>query len=752
MSLGKRYELRRLLGQGGMGVVHEAYDQLKDRLVALKQLKALTETAKKKMSFASETEYRLTLAKEFQILASLRHPNIVSVYDYGFNDEGTPYFTMEFLENAPTLLAAGVTRSIEDKVTLLIELLQALAYLHRHNIVHRDVKPENVLVTDGRVKTLDFGLAISRTDDFKLKANAIAGTYAYIAPEVFEGYTPTRASDLWSVGVIAFELFGDKHPFNTKTLNMLIADVLMRDADVASLGLPDDLEIVLERLLMRDPELRYNDAFAVIDALNRALGDADTSDPEHIRESFLQTPKFVGRQEELRQLRVALEATLDEETGSSWLIGGESGVGKSRLIDEIRSLALVKGFTVLTGQGTTNGLPYQLWRNVMRPLVFEADLSLIQKQVLKEIVPDIELLLDEDIPDAPVLEGTAGKQRLMTTIADVLLASEQPLLLLLEDLHWGSDSLDPLTAISEKSPEKSLMLIGTYRNDETPDLPTQFPAMQTLTLERLSRDEMTALSTSILGDFGKKEDVVTLLEQQTEGNCFFIEEVMRELVLTAGRIHNVSSIELPSEIFTVSMDAMLSKRLHKVMDTANYADALILSAIYGREIDQALLQTALPDLPIDEFLYATDNAAVLNVRSDNWSFAHDKLRESILRDLDDTACQTRHRQVAEAIEATYADNDDYDERLLHHWHHADDRDKEFTYLEKTVFTLLNRRPAFHRAIEHLDRSLTHYDETDERYVAMLVHKADALRLQGAFARAEVIARGAISMARQHNAS
>ncbi|MEL6524457.1 MAG: serine/threonine-protein kinase, partial [Chloroflexota bacterium] len=384
MSLGKRYELRRLLGQGGMGVVHEAYDQLKDRLVALKQLKALTETAKKKMSFASETEYRLTLAKEFQILASLRHPNIVSVYDYGFNDEGTPYFTMEFLENAPTLLAAGVTRSIEEKVTLLIELLQALAYLHRHNIVHRDVKPENVLVTDGRVKTLDFGLAISRTDDFKLKANAIAGTYAYIAPEVFEGYTPTRASDLWSVGVIAFELFGDKHPFNTQTLNMLIADVLMRDADVASLGLPSALENVLERLLMRDPELRYHDAFAVIDALNRAMGNTDTSDPEHIRESFLRAPKFVGRQEELRQLRLALEATLDEETGSSWLIAGESGVGKSRLIDEIRSLALVKGFTVLTGQGATNGLPYQLWRNVMRPLVFEADLSLIQKQVLKE--------------------------------------------------------------------------------------------------------------------------------------------------------------------------------------------------------------------------------------------------------------------------------------------------------------------------------------------------------------------------------
>ena len=104
----------------------------------------------------------MVLAKEFSVLASLRHPNIISVLDYGFDNFGQPFFTMELLENAQPLLAAGRDRAQQAQVDLLVQILRALAYLHRRGVIHRDLKPDNVLVIDGQVKVLDFGLAFSR--------------------------------------------------------------------------------------------------------------------------------------------------------------------------------------------------------------------------------------------------------------------------------------------------------------------------------------------------------------------------------------------------------------------------------------------------------------------------------------------------------------------------------------------------------------------------------------------------------------
>ena len=105
---------------------------------------------------------RLTLAREFRLLSSLRHPNIISVLDYGFDDELRPYFTMELLERAESILRAAAAPTPDGKVDLLAQTLQALAYLHRRGVIHRDLKPGNVMVVDGRVKVLDFGVSTLR--------------------------------------------------------------------------------------------------------------------------------------------------------------------------------------------------------------------------------------------------------------------------------------------------------------------------------------------------------------------------------------------------------------------------------------------------------------------------------------------------------------------------------------------------------------------------------------------------------------
>jgi len=191
----RRYVLHERLGAGGMGEVYRATDRLAGRSVALKRV--LSPAAEGGLASLSD---RAALAAEFSTLASLRHPNIVSVLDYGFDSEQRPYFTMALLDAPRTFTRHAITLPIPERMVLVVEILRALAYLHRRGIVHRDLKPGNVLVDgDGRVRVLDFGLSASRGSDRR-----IAGTVGFIAPEVLRGEGASEASDLFAVGVMAY--------------------------------------------------------------------------------------------------------------------------------------------------------------------------------------------------------------------------------------------------------------------------------------------------------------------------------------------------------------------------------------------------------------------------------------------------------------------------------------------------------------------------------------------------------------------
>src|SRR4051812_3770864 len=162
--IGKRYQLLDKLGAGGMGVVYRATDRLTGQTVALKQVipSNIDPKTAPTIYLGEESSFQLALAQEFRTLASLRHPNIISVLDYGFDHNRQPYFTMDLLENAVPIVEAAATLPLLQKIDLMIQMLQALTYLHRRAILHLDLKPANVMVTGGQVKVLDFGLSTSR--------------------------------------------------------------------------------------------------------------------------------------------------------------------------------------------------------------------------------------------------------------------------------------------------------------------------------------------------------------------------------------------------------------------------------------------------------------------------------------------------------------------------------------------------------------------------------------------------------------
>jgi eukaryotic-like serine/threonine-protein kinase len=446
--IGNRYLLHSTIGQGGMGIVYRATDRLTGREVALKSVITDLEALNIDDSLQA-SDFRLALAREFKLSASLRHPNIVDVLDYGFDDEQQPYYTMELLQSPQTILEASRKLTIAERIGLVIQMLQAVSYLHRRGIVHRDLKPANVLVVNGRVKVLDFGLSImherSNPDS---AADTTVGTLAYLAPEVLTGTMGGITADLYAVGMMGYEMIAGRHPFNVEDPTYLINQILMETPDVHELDVNVDLAKVIHRLVQKNPAERFQSAEETITALTKAIDAPIQSETAAIRESFLQAARFVGRNAEMDELASSLTKAMHGES-SAWLIAGESGVGKSRIIDELRTQALVNGALVMRGQGVgVGGRPYEVWQMALRWLALH-DEQLQDEDVglLKLFLPDLDKLVQRNIASikSPQLSPEEMQSKMLRLFERVLKSLPQPIVMLFEDLHWaGSESLHAL--------------------------------------------------------------------------------------------------------------------------------------------------------------------------------------------------------------------------------------------------------------------------------------------------------------------
>ncbi|MBE2272353.1 MAG: DUF2791 family P-loop domain-containing protein, partial [Anaerolinea sp.] len=695
--IGNRYRLYEKLGVGGMGAVFRAEDRLTGDILALKRVTLPTAPLLTAVTDAdSDADHmRLALSREFRMLASLRHPNIISVIDYGFDTEREPFFTMDWLQNAQSITLAGLNTTPEERARLLAETLRALAYLHRRGVIHRDLKPANVLVErHGRVKVLDFGLALDRSAplaDDQLDGG-MTGTLAYLAPELLTDSPPSISSDLYAVGIMAYEMFAGKYPYSMKNAALLIREIFGATPDFSSL--PARLLPIIARLLLKTPRERYQSADEVVSDLAKAFDQSFGADSIEIRESYIRASTFVGREEELAQLGKALDAAFAGR-GSAWLVGGESGVGKTRLLDELRIRALVKGALVVRGKVSEQGrVPYELWRDVLRRLTVSTEFTDLEAGVLHALIPDIETLIGRTVPPAPPLDGAASLQRLKLTITDVLARQKQPLVMLLEDLQWGAESVDILSHVAASAGANKWLIIGTYRDDEAPSLPDELPHTRVIKLARLSDSEIATLSAAMLGEVGRQSFVLDLLKKESEGNTFFITEVVRVILDESGGMNQVGRVTLPTSVVAGGIQQVIRRRLERVPAWAR--PALQRAAVAGREIDLKLLPAFGVTDP-ETWLAACANAAVIEVMDGEWNFSHDKLRSFILRDIAADELVRLNRGIAEALEVIYPDNPAYAETLAEHWRAAGEHEKAFAYALTAGEYLIGMTAEYERA-------------------------------------------------------
>ncbi|MBF0967519.1 MAG: serine/threonine protein kinase, partial [Actinomyces bouchesdurhonensis] len=215
--LAGRYEVRSLIGRGGMAEVHLGFDTRLSRVVAIKMLRR---------DLALDSIFQARFRREAQSAASLNHPNIVAVYDTGeeiIEDANNrsiavPYIVMEYVEGhtVKDLISDGTAVPINEAIEIVSGVLSALQYSHANHLVHRDIKPGNIMLTsEGKVKVMDFGIARALTDSqaTMTQTNAVVGTAQYLSPEQARGETVDERSDLYSTGVVLFELLTGRPPF-----------------------------------------------------------------------------------------------------------------------------------------------------------------------------------------------------------------------------------------------------------------------------------------------------------------------------------------------------------------------------------------------------------------------------------------------------------------------------------------------------------------------------------------------------------
>ncbi len=276
-KLGK-YEILEPIGEGGFGIVYKGFDPFIKRHVAIKTCTS------------PDKELRQRYYREAEIAGRLDHPNIVRIFDFG-TESGTPYLVQEFLAGSDLDHKIEGRRFVPypERLYYLIQIARGLAYAHAQQVIHRDIKPANIrILDDGTAKIMDFGVAMLQNTETRLTKDGMAvGTAAYLSPEQVKGKPTDKRTDIFSYGVLAYELLAGKRPFEQDSISATLFSILNDDPGPITLPtnlFPDALRQLITRCLEKDPEKRYPDFEAVLGDLEgirqqmrSATGDRDFS-------------------------------------------------------------------------------------------------------------------------------------------------------------------------------------------------------------------------------------------------------------------------------------------------------------------------------------------------------------------------------------------------------------------------------------------------------------------------------------------
>ena len=653
----ERYRIDAILGKGGAGVVYAAHDMLLDRDVAVKML---TES-----SLGSQGRARLL--HEAKAAARLNHPNIVSIYDAG-ESQHTAFIVMELLRGDS--LFEQRFQSIEAILIVARQICQALEHAHTHGIVHRDLKPENVIMApDGTIKLTDFGLARSVASRVSLEGT-IVGTVFYLPPEQALGQPVDGRADLYSLGVMLYEMLTGRLPFAADEPLAVITQHLYTPPippSTYNADIPPLLETLILKLMSKHSDERPASARQVEQVLDMLAGAPPGSETPNRQSQralavdlvssdllgggghsispldLLVRGRLVGREREFAEGRAlwkrAASAAGDQRV---LFISGEAGVGKTPLVREIIALAEVSGGSAMTGECYAEGsAPYAPVAQIVRTALSLLETSAagngeergaasgaaalaLPELVLADLItiaPDLRTRYPA-VPPNPPLEPSAEQQRLFESLVTLFtdLSERQPALVALEDVQWADcGTLLLLRHLARRGRANGLrlLIVMTYREVEL----SAEHALNGILLD-LNREHLSARIK--LARFDRQQTrqlLLTMFQQEpsdeflesiyleTEGSQFFIEEVCKALVDDGKISRQDGRWQWPADMHALRLPQNVRLAIQERLSKLppQALEVLQMAAIIGREFDFETLKYA-SDLDEEALIQALESA------------------------------------------------------------------------------------------------------------------------------------------------
>jgi predicted ATPase/GTPase SAR1 family protein len=621
------YEIRTLLGAGGMGQVYRAVDERLGREIALKIIRR----------YIADDESSLDrLLREATLASALNHPNIVTIYETGVVASDR-YIAMELVDGATLRQLAAHGLELSRIIGIARQVAEALAVAHAAQIVHRDIKPENVMVRpDGYVKLLDFGLARVQPNPYGSGATAqgstgaltesgmVLGTIGYMAPEQARGESVGAEADIFSLGVVLYELVTGRHPFNAASQLGTLHALLWETPEPPSLlnpELPRTIDQVILEALQKDQRLRpgaseimYRLALAHDSNIATALSSVTVAP----RRAAAAT-NIVGREQELDAMNHEFERALRGHARIV-VVSGEAGVGKTTLVEAFVHQLAERGEAVRVGRGRCSE---RLAGSEAYLPVLEALDSLQRSEHLGSLSRLIRALApswysqlipprDNDSSAARLAAETAGgsQERLKREIASLLeeIGRIQPVVLWFDDVHWADPSTTDLIGyLARRLDSTRLLIVATLRSSELAQMRHPFLSLK---LDLLARGLCREITPSFLDEAAIEryitlqfpehsfpEGLAALIHQRTEGNPLFMSDVLRDLRRRQIIQQKENRWVIGDRLSAIARQLPESVRslIQRKLDALDDIDRRLLSAasVQGMDFDSAIVAGAL---------------------------------------------------------------------------------------------------------------------------------------------------------------
>ncbi len=606
------YQVLALLGTGGMGEVYRAVDTRLDRNVAIKVLPAET-----------SGEARRRFEREARAASRLNHPHICALYDVRF-DSTVDYIVMELVEGETLAdrMAHGPI-ALDAAIRTAIEIARALEAAHAQGIVHRDIKPANVmLTTTGGAKILDFGLAKfdeelktpdARQDgdaaSFRTADGIVMGTVRYMSPEQAAGHETGMPTDIFSFGILLYELVTGHHPFAAPTHIRMLHAIVSEDATNPSAlqpSIPDSLARLLPRMLSKNPALRPSAA-----DVRRALEDLERQpaivpEPPRTRKAR----RIVGREPEKAALRAAFN-DVKSARGSMLVVSGDAGIGKTTLVEEFVRDVTAEGVTVGAGRcserlaGTDAYLP---WLEALDALLRGG--AGMPARMMRQLAPAWHAKVASGVGESD--GATAGtppeilKREMLAFLKEF--ATATPTIFTFEDVHWADPStVDLFAFLSTRFDVLPMLFVLTCRRSDL--LLAHHPFVQLerdlqgrgicrdIALAPLGEDDVRAYVDLQFPNNEFAADFAHLVHAKTDGHPLFMSDILRYLRDRGTIVQQGDRWSLANAVLDIQRDlpesvrALIQRKVDQL--SRDERELLLAASVQGHEFDAAVLADAL---------------------------------------------------------------------------------------------------------------------------------------------------------------